>query len=148
MWRNLPVRAPRRPSISGRAFQKGGRGAGRHKRQSVPTQSPAQQPPAAVGASSASAANSLDTSAAGAACASYMPAANGSDAPAVDVLDASAAPAAGAAGASSVAVVASATSGVTEQKRKRQKNDSVRCGNVSKFPDEEFNAGPSPFTHE
>jgi hypothetical protein len=24
----------------------------------------------------------------------------------------------------------------------------VRCGNVSKFPDEEFNAGPSPFTHE
>ena len=146
MWRNLPVRAPRRPSIPGRAFQKGGWGAGRHKRQSVPTQSPAQQPPAAVGAFSA--ANSLDTSAAGAAGASSMPAANGSDAPAVDVLDASAAPAAGAAGASSVAVVASATSGVTKQKRKRQKNGSVRCGNVSKFPDDEFNAGPSPFTHE
>ena len=147
MWRNLPVRAPRRPSISGRAFQKGGRGAGRHKRQSVPTQSPAQQPPAAVGASSASAANSLGASAASAAGAS-VPAANGPNASAANVLDASAAPAAGAAGASSVAVVASATSGVTKQKRKRQKNGSVRCGNVSKFPDDEFNAGPSPFTHE
>ena len=103
MWRNLPVRAPRRPSISGRAFQKGGWGAGRHKRQSVPTQSPAQQPPAAVGAFSA--ANSLDTSAAGAAGASSMPAANGSDAPAVDVLDASAADAAGAPGAASASEV-------------------------------------------